>query len=58
MGKKDDTPKPSEIRKEQKKLLKILVLLAKVYRKGAKGKGQKLAYAEVEKNLKDLRKKI
>lgn len=56
MGKKEDTPKPSEIRKEKKKLLKVLVLLAKVYRKGAKGKAQKSAYTEVESTLKELRK--
>lgn len=56
MGKKEDAPKPSEIRKEKKKLLKVLVLLAKVYRKGAKSKAQKLAYVEVESTLKELRK--
>jgi hypothetical protein len=56
MGKKEDAPKPSEIRKEKKKLLKVLVLLAKVYRKGAKGKAQKSAYTEVEATLKELRK--
>jgi hypothetical protein len=58
MGKKGDAPKASEIRKEEKRLMKVLVLMAKVYRKGAKGKAQKLGFGAVEKRLKDLRKKI
>lgn len=57
MGKKGDIPKPSEVRKERKRLLKVLVLMAKVYRKGAKGKAQKLGFAEVEKELKAMRRK-
>lgn len=56
MGKKDDSPRPAELRKEKKKLLKVLVLLAKVYRKGAKTRAQKSAFAEVESTLKDLRR--
>ncbi|MDX6767332.1 MAG: hypothetical protein SFU85_11145 [Candidatus Methylacidiphilales bacterium] len=56
MAKKNDEPKPSEVRREKRKLLKILVLLAKVYKKGAKSKAQKVAYDQVGDLLKRLRK--
>ena len=45
----------SLVEKEKKKLLKIMILLAKVYKKGAKNKEQKRAYDEVVDTLKDIR---
>lgn len=56
MGKKNTPPSPSELRREKRKLLKVLVLLAKVYRKGAKSRAQKDAYEQVGASLKQLRK--
>lgn len=56
MGKKNAPPSPSELRREKRKLLKVLVLLAKVYRKGAKSRAQKDAYEQVGASLKQLRK--
>lgn len=56
MGKKNSPPSPSELRREKRKLLKILVLLAKVYKKGAKSRAQKEAYDQVGASLKQLRK--
>ena len=43
------------VEKERKKLLKIMILLAKVYKKGAKNKEQKKAYDEVVNALKEIR---
>lgn len=56
MGKKNSPPSPSELRREKRKLLKILVLLAKVYKKGAKSRAEKEAYDQVGASLKQLRK--
>ena len=46
------------IGKEKKKLLKIMILLAKVYKKSAKNKQQKSACTQVADELKELRRKI
>jgi hypothetical protein len=38
--------KRSVVQKEKRKLLKVMILLAKVYKKGAKGKEERLAYPQ------------
>ncbi|MDD5260405.1 MAG: hypothetical protein PHD76_01010 [Methylacidiphilales bacterium] len=48
---------PFLVEKEKNKLLKIMILLAKVYKKGAKNKEQKRACSQVADDLKALRKK-
>ncbi|MDZ4787693.1 MAG: hypothetical protein SH807_02020 [Blastochloris sp.] len=55
--------KKSEIRrpvveKEKRKLLKVMILLAKVYKKGAKSKEERVAYDELMDELKSSRKKL
>lgn len=57
MGKKKKNPPVAEVRREKRKLLKVLVLLSRVYRKGAKSPAQKQAYEAVATSLKKLRKK-
>ncbi len=54
--KKDDRINEAEARKETRKLLKVMVLLAKVYRKGAKTQEQKSAYKEIADKLEHWRK--
>jgi hypothetical protein len=58
MAKKKNEPKPTEVRREKRKLYKILILLTKVYKKGAKSSAQKAAYDQIGDGLKKLRKDI
>jgi microcompartment protein CcmK/EutM len=58
MAKKKNEPKPSEVRREKRKLYKILILLTKVYKKGAKSSAQKVAYDQIGNGLKKLRKEV
>jgi|GEM_PF-2295129 len=53
---KDTKIDPSEVIKERRKLLKILLLLAKVYKKSAKNGAQKKACESVATDLKRLRR--
>jgi hypothetical protein len=49
--------KRSVVQKEKRKLLKVMILLAKVYKKGAKSKEERVAYDELMDELKHVRKK-
>jgi hypothetical protein len=44
------------VQKEKRKLLKVMILLAKVYKKGAKSKEGRAACEELMTDLKRLRK--
>jgi hypothetical protein len=55
--KKEDI-KRSVVQKEKRKLLKVMILLAKVYKKGAKSKEERVAYEELMQDLKISRKKL
>lgn len=50
--------KRTVVQKEKRKLLKVMILLAKVYKKSAKSKEQRIAYTEMLEDLKISRKKI
>ncbi len=50
--------KRSVVQKEKRKLLKVMILLAKVYKKGAKSKEERVAYDELMAELKNSRKKL
>ena len=50
--------KRSVVQKEKRKLLKVMILLAKVYKKGAKSKEERMAYEELMQELKESRKKL
>jgi hypothetical protein len=51
-----DEIKRSVVQKEKRKLLKVMILLAKVYKKGSKSKEGRAACEELMTDLKRLRK--
>ncbi|NJK92459.1 MAG: hypothetical protein HC904_11875 [Blastochloris sp.] len=55
---KKDEIRRSVVQKEKRKLLKVMILLAKVYKKGAKSKEERVAYDELMTELKGSRKKV